>query len=70
MVLVLPLEEDVHVGVLLHPLLLLDFLRRGVLLPLVHFRRVGLLCLVEGLLDRALSLDVLPRLLRYHLAYA
>ena len=58
MVLVLPLGEDVRVGVLPHLLLLLDFLRRVVLLLLELLRRVGLPCLVKGLLSRALLLDV------------
>ena len=61
MVLVPPLREGVRVGVLPRLPLLLDFLRRVVLLLLGLLRRVGLLCLVEGLLDRALLLNVLPR---------
>ena len=58
MVLVLPLGEGVRVGVLPRLLLLLDFLRRVVLLLLGLLRKVGLLCLVEGLPDRALLLNV------------
>ena len=58
MVLVLPLGEGVRVGVLPRLLLLLDFLRMVVLLPLDFLRRVGLPCLVEDLLNRALLLDV------------
>ena len=61
MALVLPLGEGVRVGVLPRLLLLLDFLQRVVLLLLGHPRRVGLLCLVEGLLGRALLLNVLLR---------
>ena len=61
MVLVLPRGEGVRVGVLPCLLLRLDFLRRVVLLLLGLLRRVGLLCLVEGLLNQALSLDVLLR---------
>ena len=58
MVLVLLLEEDVRVGVLPRLLLLLDSLRRVVLLLLGLLQRGGLLCLVEGLLNQVLSLDV------------
>ena len=61
MVLVLLLGEGVRVGVLLCLLLPLDFLRRVVLLLLGHPRRVNFLCLVGGLLDLALLLDVLLR---------
>ena len=55
MVLALLLGEGVRVGVLPR---LLDFLQRVVLLLPGLLRRVGLLCLVEGLLDRALLLNV------------
>ena len=61
MVLVLPLGEGVRVGVLPRLLLLLDFLQRVVLLLPGLLRRVNFLCLVEGLLDRVLWLDVLLR---------
>ena len=58
MVLVLLLEEDVHVGVLLCLILLQDFLQKVVLLLLELLRKVGLLYLVEDLPDLVLWLDV------------
>ena len=61
MVLALLLGEGVRVGVLLRLPLLLGFLQRGVLPLLGHLQKVGFLCLVEGLLGRALLLNVLLR---------
>ena len=59
MVLVLLLEESVRAGALPH--LLLDFLRKVVLLLLGFLQMVVLLHLVEGLRDRVLWLNVMLR---------